>query len=147
MSMSDFALHLVVDDLAQSATWYQAALGATLIRTLQLPDGTPVIVDLDLHGLPVSLAEAVPGTSLASPSTSRTSVGAYRLSVEDADAAMRRALAAGATLETEVPDAFWGARPGEVLDPSGHRWAFDQHLRDVPTAEVQGRLAELLADG
>jgi PhnB protein len=82
---------------------------------------------------------------LATPKSTRTSVAAYRLSVPDADAAMATALEAGATLSTPVQDAFWGVRTGEVLDPSGHRWAFDQHVRDVPLAELEARLADLVS--
>jgi PhnB protein len=143
--MSVFALHLVVEDVGRSITWYREALGATLTRVLRLPDKTIATAELDVHSLPVALAAPVPGTSLATPSSTQTSVAAYRLSVADADAAMGQALAAGATLNAEVQDAFWGVRTGEVLDPSGHRWAFDQHLRDVPVEEIEARLAELVS--
>jgi len=33
-------------------------------------------------------------------------------------------------------DAFWGDRTGQFIDPFGHRWAVDEHLRDVPHDEV-----------
>ena len=32
-------------------------------------------------------------------------------------------------------------RTGEVLDPSGHRWAFDQRVREVPVEEIEAQLA------
>ena len=140
-----FALHLIVDDIERSITWYEQALGATVTRILRLPDGTIATADLNVHGLPVALAEPVPGTALATPASSGTSVAAFRLRVDDADAAMSRALVAGATLSSEVQDAFWGERTGEVLDPSGHRWAFDQHLRDVSVEEMENQLAEWLS--
>ncbi|WP_405650361.1 VOC family protein [Streptomyces sp. NBC_01386] len=140
-----FALHLIVDDVDRSITWYEEALGATVTRILRLPDASIATADLDVHGLPLAMAAPVPGTTLASPSSSGTSVAAYRLRVQDADAAMRQALAAGATVSAEVHDAFWGVRTGEVLDPSGHRWAFDQHVQDVPVEEIESRLAELLS--
>ena len=140
-----FALHLIVDDIDRSISWYENALGATVTRILRLPDRTIATAELNVRGLPVALAEPVPGTALASPASSGTSVAAYRITVDDADAAMRQALAAGATLSSEVQDAFWGVRTGEVLDPSGHRWAFDQHLRDVSVEEIEKRLAEFLS--
>ena len=94
--------------------------------------------------MPIALATPVPGTSLATPGSTATSVAAYRLNVQDADAAMQRAVAAGATVHSPVQDAFWGVRTGEILDPSGHRWAFDQHLRELPTEEVEAQLAAML---
>ncbi len=34
------------------------------------------------------------------------------------------------------------SRTGQFIDPSGHRWAVDQHLRDVPHDEVVRLAAE-----
>jgi PhnB protein len=42
-----------------------------------------------------------------------------------------------------VQDAFWGVRTGEVLDPSGHRWAFDQPMREVSVEEIEAQLAAM----
>jgi PhnB protein len=112
---------------------------------LHLPDGSIATADLTLHGLPVALAAPVPGTSLATPRSTATSVAAYRFTVPDADAAMGQAVSAGATEHTPVRDAFWGVRTGEVLDPSGHRWAFDQPLRDVSVEEIEAQLAAMFA--
>lgn len=141
---SGFALHVIVDDVDASISWYEAALGATLTRILRLPDGSTAIADLDVQGLALAMAAPVAGTNLASPSSTGTSVAAYRLTVEDAEAAMATAVTAGATVSAEVHDTFWGVRTGEILDPSGHRWAFDQHVRDVSAEEIESLLAEHL---
>src|SRR3954454_211260 len=141
--MADFALPLVVDDVPAAVDFYERALGAQVTRVLHLPDGSIAIADLDIEGLPVALAAPVPGTSLATPRSTATSVAAYRFTVPDADAAMDRATSAGAAVHSPVQDAFWGVRTGEVLDPSGHRWAFDQRLRDVPVEEIEAQLAAM----
>ena len=31
---------------------------------------------------------------------------------------------------------FWEERRGQFIDPFGHRWAIDQHIKDVPHEEV-----------
>ena len=80
---------------------------------------------------------------MATPRSTGTSVAAYRFPVTDADAAMERATSAGATMHSPVQDAFWGVRTGEVLDPSGHRWAFDQRVREVPVEEIEAQLAAM----
>jgi PhnB protein len=143
--VTSFALHLLVADVPDSVRWYQQALGATLTRELRMPDGSIAIADLDVDGLPIALAAAVPGTPMATPDSTSTTVAAFRLNVADADAAVARAVAAGGRLSAAVQDAFWGVRTGEVLDPSGHRWAFDQVLREVPVDEIEAKLADLLA--
>ncbi len=145
--MSDFALHLVVEDVPAAVDFYERAFGAQVTRVLHLPDGSVATTDLDIKGLPVAVAAPVPGTSLATPRSTATSVAAYRFTVTDADAAMERASSAGATVHSPVRDAFWGVRTGEVLDPSGHRWAFDQRLREVPVEEIEAQLAAMLDHG
>ena len=139
--MTDFALHLVVEDVPAAVDFYERAFGARVTRVLHLPDGSIVTAELDIEGLPVALAAPVPGMSLSTPRSTAISVAAYRFTVPDADIAMDRATSAGATLHSPVQDAFWGVRTGEVLDPSGHRWAFDQRVREVPVEEIEAQLA------
>src|SRR3954470_17630732 len=141
--MPEFALHLVVEDVPSAVDFYERALGARVTRVLHLPDGSLATAELVVRGLSVALAAPMPGTSLATPRSTATSVAAYRFTVPDAEAAMDRAAAAGATVHSPVQDAFWGVRTGEVLDPSGHRWAFDQPLRDVPVEEIEAQLAAM----
>jgi PhnB protein len=140
---AQFALHLVVEDVPAAVDFYERALGARVTRLLHLPDGSVALADLDIEGLPVALAAPIPGTSLATPRSTATSVAAYRFVVPDADAAMQRATSAGATVHSPVQDAFWGVRTGEVLDPSGHRWAFDQPVREVSAEEIEAQLAAM----
>jgi len=141
--MSAFALHLVVEDIPTAVDFYQRAFGARLTRELHLPDGTVATADLLVEELPVAIAAPMPDRSLVTPRSTGTSVAAYRFTVPDADAAMKRAVSAGATVHTPVQDAFWGVRTGEVLDPSGHRWAFDQRLREGPAEEIEAQLAAM----
>lgn len=141
--MTDFALHLVVEDVPASVDFYERAFGARVTRVLHLPDGSVATCELAIEELHVALAAPVPGTTLATPRSTGTSVAAYRFTVPDADAAMDRAVSAGATVHSPVRDAFWGVRTGEVLDPSGHRWAFDQRLREVPVEEIEAQLAAM----
>jgi PhnB protein len=141
--VNDFALHLVVEDVPAAVDFYERALGAHVTRVLHLPDGSTATADVAVEGLQVALAAPVPGTFLVTPRSTGTSVAAYRFTVPDADAAMDRAVSAGATVHSPVVDAFWGVRTGEVLDPSGHRWAFDQRVRDVPVEEIEAQLAAM----
>jgi PhnB protein len=147
-----FALHLLVRDVRGSVDWYQRALNATVTRIVRLPGGMIAIADLDIEGLPVALAAPPPGgaattgaPAMSIPDATSTTVAAYRLTVRDADAAVSRAVEAGGVLAAATEDKFWGVRTGEVLDPSGHRWAFDQRLREVADGEIEATLASMLA--
>ena len=60
-------------------------------------------------------------------------------------AALDRAEAAGGAVFERLHEAFWGDRTVQVFDPWGHRWAFDQHVRDVTDSELEPHLASLLS--
>jgi PhnB protein len=141
--MSPIAIHLIVNDPDGGADWYVTALGAEETSRLTLPDGRTVTVQLRLGGTELAIAGEYPQAGLRTPANLGGTPAALRLRVPDADAAFDRAVQAGATVFEPVNDAFWGDRTGQVLDPSGHRWAFDQHVRDVPAEEIARHAAEL----
>jgi PhnB protein len=61
--------------------------------------------------------------------------------VPDADAAIARAEAAGATVTMAAHDAFWGDRYGQVKDPFGHNWSIAHPLRETAMSEDELRTA------
>src|SRR5205085_12245866 len=96
--MTDFALHLVVEDVPAAIDFYERALGGQVTRLLHLPDGSIATAELAVNGLELAVAAPLPGTSLATPRSTATSVAAYRLVVPAADTAMVRTVSAGASL-------------------------------------------------
>jgi uncharacterized glyoxalase superfamily protein PhnB len=63
-----------------------------------------------------------------------TSVSLH-LHVDDADATIAKAIAAGATLERPVKDEFYGERSGVIRDPFGHRWHIGHEIEEVTSEE------------
>jgi PhnB protein len=144
--MSTIAIHLVVTDTDSGAAWYQQALGAEEIRRLTLPDGRAVVVELQLGDTVLAVAAEMPAASILTPKSLGGTPAALHLSVPDVDTAFQRAVAAGATVFEPVHDAIWGDRTGQFLDPSGHRWALDTHLRDVPDDEIAHEVARMISE-
>ncbi len=66
----------------------------------------------------------------------------FRLFVEDADGVVANAVAAGASVVSEVTEMFWGDRVGRVRDPSGNVWWIQDHLADLSPPEIEQRAAE-----
>jgi PhnB protein len=62
------------------------------------------------------------------------------LHVEDVDAIVARATAAGATLLRPVQDEFFGDRTGMFTDPFGHKWHLATRKEDVSPEEMQKRM-------
>jgi PhnB protein len=63
--------------------------------------------------------------------------------VEDADAAVARAVEAGATLVREPADQFYGDRAALIADPFGHLWSLHTHIRDVSPEEMSEAAAAM----
>jgi PhnB protein len=63
------------------------------------------------------------------------------LYVEDVDATVKAAVAAGATVIRPVEDKFYGDRTGTIEDPFGHHWHLATHVEDVPPDEMERRAA------
>jgi PhnB protein len=97
--------------------------GEEVLRTMR-PDGTVANVQVRLGTSTVMVSEA---TGRYPPMAA-----AYYLYVADADAALQRALAAGATLEMAVGDMPYGDRQGGVRDAHGNLWWISQRTVEAP---------------
>lgn len=97
--------------------------GVESCRTMR-PDGEVANVQVQLGTSTVMISEAT--------STYKPMAGAYYLYVEDADAAMARALEHGATLELEVSDMPYGDRQGGIKDIWGNIWWISQRMVEEP---------------
>lgn len=110
-----------------------------------MPGGAKIMhAEILIGGRPVYLADDFPefceGKSLTPGALGGTPVSIHRY-VEDCDAAMRRAVDAGATVKMAAENMFWGDRYGVVVDPFGHMWSLATHVSD-PTPEEIARAAE-----
>jgi uncharacterized glyoxalase superfamily protein PhnB len=63
--------------------------------------------------------------------------------VDDADAMIAQAVAAGAALERAPQDEFYGERGGVIRDPFGHRWMIGHSIEVVSAEEMQRRYTEM----
>lgn len=58
------------------------------------------------------------------------------------DAHCERARSAGAIIEAEPSDQFYGDRTYRAIDPEGHRWSISAHVRDVSRAEAEEAIGQ-----
>src|SRR3546814_3912970 len=68
------------------------------------------------------------------------------LHVDDADAMIERAVAAGGKLLRAPQDHFYGERSGTLRDPFGYDWLIGHSIEDVTPDEMQRRYTAMLAD-
>jgi PhnB protein len=145
--MGTLTPHLVTRDPAAAAAWYSSVLGAVEVSRITLPGGKVLTIELRFGDSTLAIADEFPDAGIVSPLTLGGTYGALHLAVDDAAAPWQRALDAGATVFEPLHDAFWGDLTGQFIDPFGHRWAIDQHVRDVPADEVARLAAEAFGGG
>ena len=137
--------YLALDDAAKAIEFYKKVFGAKERARMEAPGGKIGHAELEIGDSVVMLADAFPQSTTRPPSElGGTSAGVF-LYVEDADAVVKQAADAGATITQEVADQFWGDRFGSVKDPFGHSWAIATQVEDVSPDEMAERAKEAMA--
>jgi uncharacterized glyoxalase superfamily protein PhnB len=136
---------IVVKDGAKAMDFYKKAFGAEEIMRMLGPSGKIMHAELKIGTSRVMLADEMPEMGCMAPtSPGATPVGFY-VYVENADAAFKRAVDAGATVKMPPADMFWGDRLGAIIDPFGHQWSISQHIADPTPEEMKKGQAEFAA--
>jgi PhnB protein len=137
--------YLTVDDAAQAIEFYEKAFGAKERGRMEGPDGKIGHAELEIGDSLVMLSDALPQFTTKPPKELGGTSASVFLYVEDVDALVQQAVDAGATVDTEIADQFWGDRFGSVTDPFGHSWLISTHVEDVPPEEMAERAKQALA--
>ena len=145
MQIHEVYAYLCVSDANDALAFYTQAFGAAEKFRLTEPSGRIGHAELDFGGATVMLSDEFPEMGIRSANTIGATPVTIHLHVDDADAMIQRAVAAGATLEREPTDAFYGERSGAVRDPVGHRWLIGHSIEDVSPAEMQRRYTALFS--
>ena len=103
--------------------WMQAFGATEAIRMPPDPKGRYMHIHLYINGSSVMLSD--PFEDHGHPWVPPAGFS-LTLEVDDADFWAQRAIKAGPTETSPVQDMFWGARYGQVTDPFGVLWAFNQ---------------------
>ncbi len=131
--------YLCVRDSAAAIDFYTRAFGATEKFRLVEPSGRVGHAEMQLGPFVLILSDAFPEYGIEAPAPGVLPPVRMHLHVDDADAAIACAIAAGATPLGEIDDAFYGERGGRVLDPFGHVWLIGHSIESVTPEEMQRR--------
>jgi PhnB protein len=137
---------LCVRGAAEAIGFYRRAFGAKARMRMMKADGTTLgHAELEIGDSVFMLTEEDPAMGSRSAQTlGGTPVNLY-LYVKEVDAAVRRALAAGAKPLMPVTDMFWGDRIGGIEDPYGQKWTLATHKEDVAPREMAKRAQAFFA--
>jgi PhnB protein len=131
--------YLHIDGAARAIDFYAKAFGAKERMRLTVPGGKIAHAELELGDAMIALCDPLPEFEPKPPTTLGGTSAEVFVYVEDADAVVKQAVEAGATIRTEVADQFWGDRSGAITDPFGHMWLIATRIEDLSPEEIAER--------
>jgi len=135
--------YLIVDGAAEAIEFYKTVLAAVERYRLGAPGGRIGHAELTIGGSVIMLADEHPEIGAVGPRTVGGTPVGLMVYLPDVDAAIDRAVAAGARLVSPAENKFYGDRMATIEDPFGHRWHLSTHVEDVPPEEIARRAAAL----
>jgi PhnB protein len=133
---------LTVRGAAEAIDFYKRAFGARELMRMLSPDGTVMHAELRIGDSVFFLGDESPDMGGRSPQTLGGATGSLHVYVRNVDAAVKRAVDAGAQVAMAVADMFWGDRYGKLRDPFGHEWGLATHTEDLTPAQQRKRAEE-----
>lgn len=139
MAIKELFPYLHVRDADRAIRFYTEVFGVKELFRLTEPGGRIGHAELDFGGATLMLSGEYPEMGLQGPQAGAPTSLSLHLHVDDADAVIAKAVAAGAKLEMAPQDHFYGERSGTVRDPFGHRWNIGHSIEEVTPEEMQRR--------
>ncbi|MDQ2844955.1 MAG: VOC family protein [Actinomycetota bacterium] len=136
---------LCVAGAAKAITFYREVFGATLVSSMDAPDGTVAHAELQLEQGRLQLSDPMEGYGLAPHDGTAPATHSLAIYVPDCDATVAAAEKAGATVREQPSTFVTGDRFGSILDPFGVRWSVMTRVENVSDAEAEKRVKEWMA--
>ena len=134
---------LVCRDAATEVEFCKTTFEAVEMVRRSGPDGTVVHAALTISGAMVMIEAEWPSLASRAPQADGSSPVVIYVYVEDVDAVVGRAVAAGAKILLPVKNQFWGDRTARIIDPSGHVWTISTRVEETSSAERQERWSKI----
>jgi uncharacterized glyoxalase superfamily protein PhnB len=144
MSIHELFPYLCVRGAAKAIDFYVQTFGAREKFRLTEPSGRIGHAELEFGTATLMLADEFPEYGITGPETIGGSAVTIHLHVDDADAVIASAVAAGAQVQMPPQDQFYGERSGRIRDPFGHSWNIGHSIEAVTPDEMQRRYTDLL---
>jgi PhnB protein len=135
--------YLILKGAAIAIDYYKHVFGATEVVRMADEKGHIGHAELKIGNSHIMLADEFPEMDHKGPLSLGSSPVSILLYVEDVDAIVDRAVAAGAKILKPVQDQFYGDRSGFIRDPFGHLWGIATHKEDVSPQEMKERMKKM----
>ena len=139
------SVSLVVRDAIAAMDFYEKVFGAKELYRLTLPNGSVAHAEFKIGDTIIMIADENPEWGNKSPQTLGGSPVVLNVMVDDPDATVAKAGAAGGKVLVPVADQFYGYRSGRIQDPDGHLWIVSKLIEEVSPDEMQKRMDMMMA--
>jgi PhnB protein len=146
MTIHEVFIYLRARDAAAAIAFYQAAFGAEETFRLDEPSGRIGHAELRFGPATILISGEFPELGILAPDPTAPPRFSIHLHVDDADAAIERAVAAGAVVVRSAADHSHGERSGAVRDPFGYEWLIGHAIEEVSPERCSGAFARSSAD-
>ncbi|HEY4222589.1 MAG TPA: VOC family protein [Myxococcota bacterium] len=116
--------------------FYGKAFGAKVKGKYTAPDGSIVHCELKMGDSVLMFGSPMGGAEYTMHGM---------MYFKNLDAAIAKAVAAGATVKKAAEDQFYGDRTATVVDPFGNEWWFGTHVENVAKKEMDRRMGLVMS--
>ncbi len=124
--------YLAINGAAEAIEWYKKAFGAKELAREPGPDGKLIHARIKIGDSIIMLSDIFPGGLHKDPRELGASSLTLHIYSKDVDALWKKAVEAGARVDMQMDDMFWGERYGQLTDPFGHAWSLSMRIPMSP---------------
>jgi len=135
--------YLSIRGAAEAIDFYKRAFGAVELMRMPQSDGRLGHAEIAIGKAKIMLADEFPEIGFRSPLTIGGTPVVLHIYIDDVDAMVKRAEAAGSSIDRPPSNEFYGDRIAQLTDPYSHRWSFATRIEDVTPGEMQRRNVKL----
>ena len=132
---------LFCEGASDAIAFYKKAFNAVEVMRFPGPDGKLLHAEVKIGDSTLMVMDQMAGA--LGPKSLKGSPVNIHMQVEDVDAVVNQAVAAGAKITMPLEDQFWGDRYAKLEDPFGHQWSVATHVRDVSPDELKQAVSKM----
>lgn len=124
--------YLAIDGAVEAIEWYKRAFGAKELDRQPGPGGKLMHGRIQIGDSIIMLSDIFPGAIHKDPRVLGAASVTLHVYSKDVDTLWKRAVEAGARVDMQLDDMFWGERYGQLTDPFGHSWSLSMRIQMSP---------------
>lgn len=134
--------YLIINGASKAIDWYTKAFGAKELQRTTGPDSKLIDARIRIGDSIVMMSDTFQGGGKDPLQLGDTPVSLHIYS-QNVDALWKRAVEAGANVDMQLGDMFWGERCGQLTDPFGHSWPISMRI-PMSRKEMETQRAEAM---